>query len=144
MADLVVTCPKGFWAEWLAEGDPAGVPWSGQEWGWYIGGRRPPIEPGDRLYVVAWDRLRGYAPVTRLMGLSYEVTPHGDWVEARSITASDRWCICRRGDAVAVTVPEIIPGFRGWRRPWWPREAEAPFAGDWMTEGVTPTRRKAS
>lgn len=35
MADLVGTCPKDFWEEWLAEGDAAGDPPTGQEWGWY-------------------------------------------------------------------------------------------------------------
>ena len=35
MGDLVGTCPKDFWHEWIAEGDPAGTPESGQTWGWY-------------------------------------------------------------------------------------------------------------
>jgi hypothetical protein len=109
VTDLVVTCPKGFFLEWIAEGDAVGEPYTGEEWGWFMGGHRPPVEPGDRLYVVAWGRLRGYAPVTRL-------------------AATERgWCICRRGDAVAVTIEQPIPGFRGWRRVWWPREAERPF-----------------
>jgi hypothetical protein len=98
MSDLVVTCPKDFFLKWIAEGDAAGEPYTGEEWGWFMGGARPDIGPGDRLYVVAWGRLRGYAPVTRL-------------------AATERgWAICRRGDAVAVTIEQAVPGFRGWRR----------------------------
>ena len=114
MADLVVTCPKPLWRGWIAEGDAAGDPETGEEWGFFLGGRRPPIEAGDRLYVVSWGKLRGYAPVTRL-------AQHGR-----------QWVICRQGGAVAVTVPVSIPGFRGWRYPWWLRSDEIPFPG-WKT-----------
>lgn len=114
MADLVVTCPKGRWEEWIAEGDPAGSPPSGEEWAWYLGGPRPDIGPGDRLYVVAHGRLRGFAPVTHL------------------IETDTGWAIIRRGGAVAVTIPIPIPGFRGWRRRWWTRDTEVPFP-DWRT-----------
>jgi hypothetical protein len=155
MSDLVVTCPKGFWLEWIAEGDPAGTPWSGTEWGWYMGGRRPDIAPGDRLYIVAWGKLRGYAPVTRLMQRCRDTRLVSDvlrgYADVRDIGAAmpvvpssllnDSWCICREGNAEAVTIAEVIPGFRGWRRRWWPREHEVPFA-DWQTFGV-PQRRAA-
>ncbi|MER9768989.1 hypothetical protein NKJ09_23325 [Mesorhizobium sp. M0189] len=139
MADLVVTCPKTFWHEWIAEGDPAGAAWSGQEWGWYMISRaRPPINVGDRLYVVAHGRLRGYAPVTALRGLSFDAKHGGDgvrgvYLDAAEIEASppyhpvDQWCICRQGDAVAVTIPEPINGFQGWRYCSWLRVQEIPF-----------------
>jgi len=117
MADLVVTCPKDLFTKWIAEGDAAGEPYTGEEWGWYMGGSKPDIAPGDRLYVVAWGQLRGFAPVTRLVQTETE------------------WCICRRGDAQAVTIAEPIKGFQGWRRRWWPRELERQFT-DWMTLGV--------
>lgn len=107
--DLVGTCPKDFWEEWIAEGDAAGEPYTGHEYGWYTGHslvRR--IGPGERFYVVAHGRLRGYAPVVRV----------------------ERGCIIRRGMAVAVTIDEHIPGFRGLRERWWPREDERPFP-DW-------------
>lgn len=118
MADLVVTCPKRFFLDWIAEGDAAGEPWSGETWGWYLGGGpQPPIEAGDRLYVVAWGRLRGFAPVTDLR------------------TDGRAWCICRQGGAEAVTIGEPIHGFRGWRRRWWPRELEQAFPS-WRSEGV--------
>ena len=106
MVDLVGTCPKDFWLEWIAEGDPAGEPWSGEEWGWFTASPLARlIVPGDRFYVVAHGKLRGWAPVTRVQS----------------------GCICRRGGAVAITVPLAIPGFRGLRRRWWSRDDEVPF-----------------
>lgn len=118
MTDLVVTCPKHFWREWIAEGDPAGEPWSGEEWGWFMRvKRRPPIEVGERLYVIAHHFLRGYAPVTRV----------AEWDQG--------WVICRQGGAVALTIDEPVPGFRGYRRVWWERSAEKPFP-DWQTRGA--------
>lgn len=141
MVDLVVTCPKGFWKEWIAEGDAAGEPLTGTEWGWYMGGARPPIGPGDRLYIAAWGRLRGWAPVTRLTALSFDKAHGGDggligdYVDASLVKHSLRWCICREGGAHAVTIAEPIPGFRGYRKVWWRREAEVPFLY-WKTEGV--------
>lgn len=117
MSDLVVTVPKDLWPAWIAEGDAAGSPPTGTEWGFYLGGARPDIRRGDRLYIVAHGLLRGYAPVTRL---------------ARS---GSQWVICREAGAVAVTIPEPIPGFRGWRRRWWERADEQVFP-DWKTLGV--------
>lgn len=115
MSDLVVTLPLSFGLEdWIAEGDPAGERWSGVEWGWYLGGGRPDIAPGERVYVVYNRRLRGYAPLVR-------------------VARTDRgWCLVRAGGAEAVTVDEPIPGFRGWRRRWWNRALERPFA-NWRT-----------
>jgi len=113
MVDLVGTCPKGFWEEWIAEGDAAGDPPSSfdEEWGWFTKHSfRSLIQPGDRFYVVAHGKLRGFAPVTR-------VAPGA---------------ICRRGGAVACTIDEPIPGFRGLRKRWWCRELEKPFP-DWKT-----------
>lgn len=117
MTDLVGTCPKDFWLEWIAEGDPAGAPYSGEEWGWYTHHPKAAlIRPNDRFYVVAWGRLRGWAPVTRI-----ERTGVG-------------WIICRRGGAVACTIDEPIPGFRGLRERWWQPGDEKPFP-DWKTSG---------
>lgn len=113
MVDLVGTCPKDFWDEWIAEGDAAGDPESGEEWGWYTRARAARLTvPGDRFYVVAHGRLRGYAPVTRLHD------------------SGDSFIICRRGGAVACTIDEPIPGFQGLRQVWWSRKAERPFP-DW-------------
>ena len=128
MTDLVVTCPKHFWAEWIDEGDPAGEPYQGGEWAWYTGRcnatmqYKPPIEPGERLYIVAHGRLRGYAPVVRVEEIN------------------GRWAIIRRGGAEAVTLKEGIRGFQGWRLRWWEREDEIPFP-DWKTEGVYGPRK---
>lgn len=113
--DLVGTCPKDFWPEWIAEGDPAGQPETGQEWGWYTGHSLiREIRPGDRFYVVAHGRLRGFAPVTRVHLARDGRGGH----------------IVRRGGAIAVTIAAPIAGFRGLRRRWWARTDERPFA-DW-------------
>ena len=106
--DVVVTVPKGRWAEWLDEGDLAGqgpAEFSSHFWL----GSLPDIKPGERVYVVHNRVLRGYAPLTRL--------ERAGW----------RWCLVRRGDAVAVTIPEQIVGFGGWRRRWWDRSLEVAF-----------------
>lgn len=110
--DLVGTCPKGFWKEWIAEGDAVGTPLSGEEWDWYTSHSLiTKIEPGDRFYIVAHGRLRGWAPVTR--------------VNRPLMRAGGS--ICRRGGAVACTLPWPIPGFRGLRVRWWSQEEEIPF-----------------
>lgn len=116
MSDLVVTVPKTFWREWLAEGDCAGDRPTGVEWGFYVG-TKPPIAPDQRLYIVAWGRLRGFALVTRVVQ-----TERG-------------WAICRAGGAQAITIAQPIPGFRGFRHRWWERSTEVPFP-NWKTEGV--------
>lgn len=123
MADLVVTVPKWFWPAWIAEGDAVGEPESGEEWGFFLGGARPPVEPGERLYIVAHGLLRGYAPVVRV------------------VRDGERWAIGRRGGAVAVTIDETIKGFRGWRRRWWDPALELPFP-DWKTRGVDSKARR--
>ena len=123
MSDLVVTVPKWFWPEWIREGDSVGEPETGQEWGFFLGGSRPDGNPGDRCYIVAHGLLRGYAPIVRIAP-----TERG-------------WAICRRAGAVAVTIETPVPGFRGWRRRWWPREHEVPFT-EWRT--AMPNTRTAS
>lgn len=116
--DIVVTVPKWFWPEWIDEGDAAGDPQSGEEWG-YSTGAKPNVGPGDLCYIVSHGRLRGYAPITRV------------------VFENGKWYICRQGGAVAVTINEYIPGFRGFRKRWWERQFEVPFP-DWKTAGVTP------
>lgn len=120
MTDVVVTVPKSFThpcapgkrglQAWVAEGDAAGEPWSGTYWGFTIGGPVPKdITPGDRVYIVCEDRLRGYAPLVEMRRDDGRVT------------------FVRGGDAVAVTLLGSITGFRGWRYRWWEREDEIPF-----------------
>jgi hypothetical protein len=109
MSDIVVTVPKTLWLDWIYEGDAVGETPTGQEWGFFLGGPRPTIDPGERVYVVAHGRLRGYAPLTRVM-------------------RTDRgFALCREAGAVAVTIDEPIAGFRGWRKRWWDRASERPF-----------------
>lgn len=76
MSDVVVTCPQRFWEEWIAEGDAAGEPWSGEEWEFYLGGRPPEIVPGERVYIVCRRQLRGYAPLVRIKQLEHG---HDEW-----------------------------------------------------------------
>jgi hypothetical protein len=109
MADLVGTCPKDFWFDWIAEGDAAGDPATEAEYGWYtLHSYRNLARPGDRFYVVAHGKLRGWAPVVRFEG----------------------GAIIRRGGAVACTIDQPVPGFRGLRKRWWDRSIELPFP-DW-------------
>jgi hypothetical protein len=113
MADVVVTVPKSFGlSTWIAEGDAAGEPWSGQAWHFYLGGHPPTIRPGERVYVVYNGRVRGYAPLVRI-----EKTPRG-------------YALVRHGGAVAVTIAKTIPGFRGFRYRDWAYADEYPCA-DW-------------
>lgn len=110
--DVVVTLPKSFGLKrWIEEGDPAGTRWSGQEWGWFMGGRPPTkIQPGERVYVVYNGRLIGYSP------LLYVVP-----------TISGGFALVRGGGAVAVTIGWRIRGFQGYRYRWWDRSEERPF-----------------
>lgn len=115
MSDVVVTVPKSFGLDtWIEEGDAAGEPWSGRLWDYTTAGCRPRIVPGERVYVVYNGKLRGYAPLVEL------------FVNGRHLN------FVRGGGAVAVTVPEFIQGFRGWRYRWWQREDEQPFP-EWGT-----------
>ena len=115
MADVVVTVPKSFGLDtWIAEGDAAGEPWSGQYWAYYLSAV-PNIKPGERVYVVCNGRLRGYAPLVQLKLAGLQ-------------RASARCALIRGGEAVAVTIPESIKGFMGFRYRWWDRETEVPFA----------------
>lgn len=116
--DVVVTVPKWFGLnDWIAEGDPAGAPWSGTEWDFYLGGGKPDMQPGDRVYVVYDGKLRGYAPLVR--------------IAAPKSLGPNRYSLVRHGGAVAVTIPEYIRGFRGFRYRWWDLAYERPFP-EWM------------
>jgi hypothetical protein len=120
MADVVVTVPKSFHfagktglAAWIAEGDLPGEEWSGNESHFYLGGAKPDIQPGDRVYVVCEGKLRGYAPLLRIDEFN------------------NCYGLVRRDGAVAVTIDEPIRGFQGFRYRWWDREDEKPFP-DWQ------------
>ena len=115
MSDLVVTVPLSFGLDrWIAEGDPAAAPWSGQLWDFGVAGGRPDIAPGERVYIVHARRLRGYAPLVEVQRAGHAY-----------------WALVRGGGAVACTIDEPIIGFRGWRRRWWDRAIERPFE-DWQ------------
>lgn len=130
--DVVVTVPMQLWVEWIDEGDlpgddPCRSPLDLEDhWGFSTSGFRPTIEVGERVYIVAHRLVRGYAPLTRLE------------VNGRRVTFG------RRGGAVAVTIPEPVRGFRGWRYRWWDRVAERPFP-DWRNpEATAPRAREGS
>lgn len=115
--DLVVTVPATFWDEWLREGDLAPDELNptpralNQTYAYGLGHNRPRSQPGDRVYVVAHGKLRGYAPL-----IDVDEDQYG------------RISLIRGGGAVAVTIPGLrIPGFRGYRYRWWALEEEAPF-----------------
>lgn len=116
MPDICVTVPKDIWEAWIAEGDAAGDPETGEEWAFWTSGV-PRIEPGERVYVVAHGRLRGYAPLVRLVKRGHRIG------------------LCRKGGAVAVTIKAPLRGFRGWAYRHWDRDIEFPFP-DWKTAGV--------
>lgn len=128
--DVVVTCPKGLWSEWLGEGDLADdlfpAAWEGvSEYGFILATRhRPGIEPGERVYIVAHGRLRGYSPL-----VAVEDAP------LRFGGRSDGFALVRHGGAVACTIPDPIRGFQGWRYRWWEYTDEIPFPL-WQVEGV--------
>lgn len=109
MSDVLVTVPKNRWAEWVAEGDAPGDEESGAEYVFWVGGPLPDIKPGERVYICAHGKLRGYAPLIR---------------------AVPGYGLIRGGGAVACTIDEPITGFRGWRYRWWSRDDERPFP-DW-------------
>lgn len=139
MSDVVVTVPKNFThpaapgkrglAAWIAEGDAAGDPDSGQEWWFTTYGPIPAIEPGERVYIVCEGRLRGYAPLVKCL-----------YDEESYCSGRARIAFVRSGGAVAVTIDEPITGFRGWRARWWDRADERPFP-DWKTAGPIEVRK---
>jgi hypothetical protein len=125
--DVVITVPKSFgWENWIAEGDPAGSSrWSGLEWHFYLSNRRPKIDPGERVYVVFNGKLRGYAPLVKIDEDDMRagaLEPYGP--------PRYRYALVRHGDAVAVTIPRTILGFRGFRYRFWEYGEEVAFP-DW-------------
>lgn len=118
--DVVVTVPKYYWTNWLAEGNLPGEPDDDLVSHFWVGSL-PKVVAGDRVYVVSHGRLRGYAPL---------------WDRERRCSLNpSRSCLMRRGSAVALTIPAPIKGFQGWRYRWWDRADEIDFP-DWMTNGV--------
>ena len=117
--DVCVTVPMAMWESWIAEGDLPSEEWSGLESHFNLGGNPPTIEVGERVYVVAFGRLRGYAPLRRIdLGRTW-----GEW-------RPGGFSLVRRGGAKAVTIAGPIRGFQGFRYRWWKREDEVLFP-DW-------------
>ena len=113
MSDVVVTVPKGLWEAWIEEGDVPGEVARYRSHFWIGQHSIPDVRRGERVYIVAHGKLRGYAP---LVG-----------IEQRCTLRDGRACLMRDGGAVAVTIPEPIVGFMGWRCRWWSTTNEKPF-----------------
>jgi hypothetical protein len=127
--DCVVTVPQRLWLPWLEEGDLPGEDCpidSTYGWHFWIRHPLPKIRPGERVYIVAHGRLRGYSPLIE--------------VEPICTVRPARACLVRYGNANAVTIPTPIQGFRGWRYRWWAVEEEIPFPA-WQTEGIGETQQ---
>ena len=117
VTDVACTVPKGLLEEWLAEGDWPGDPHGDMESHFWVP-TLPKIETGERVYIVAHGKLRGFAPLIR--------------TELSCVLRRGRSCLVRNGNAVPVTIPEEIRGFQGWRYRFWSRDDEIPFP-DWKT-----------
>ena len=118
MTDVVVTVPMDRWDEWITEGDLPGDAWSGMESHFNLAGPRPFVQPGERIYIVSRGKLRGYAPLVRIdQGRIWGPGAHDPI----------GFALVRHGGAVAVTIPEAIRGFRGWRYRFWDYADERPF-----------------
>ena len=127
--DVVVTCPKTRWHEWLAEGGlPGETVLNGTAYYWFGRGSVPRIAVGELVYVVAHGHLRGYAPLVRIEYRGNR-PPSWWWPEAD-------WALVREGGAVACTIAQSIRGFPGVRYRGWDRSDEIAFPG-WKQEGVS-------
>lgn len=119
MTDVVITVPQARWFEWLAEGGLPGERGDGLTTYGFTVSNTPKIEQGERVYVVSHGKLRGWAPLWRLgRGIHFG-------------GSENSVALIRCGNPTACTIPEKIPGFRGFRYRWWEREDEYPFA-EWM------------
>lgn len=151
MADVVVTVPQSRWAAWVGEGDLPGAE-AEYESHFMFAGPIPKVELGDRVYIVAWGLVRGYAPLVAVEercsldprrhcflreGGAEAVTPRCRRHHGRMWTCNQPGCI--RGEPWFVNNdhPLTVTGFRGVIARWWPREIEMPFP-DWQWEGVAP------
>ena len=117
LEDLVATLPKSFGLkEWIEEGDPAGEPHTDPpnvSYFWKVPSLPRRSGPGARLYVVYDGTLIGYSIISHIIQ-----TPQGVFVvRPGGVRARDE----------AVTIPDRIPGFQGYRYRWWPRDKERPF-----------------
>jgi hypothetical protein len=115
MTDIVITVARDKWADFLAEHGPGTT--RGRLHVFHLFGDRPPVASGDTLYVISHGRLRCALMVDLIVPQS------GGW----QIVA---------GFLRPVTKPGFIQGYAGWKRCWWTKLDEAPFA-DWRSEAVS-------
>ena len=79
-----------------------------------MGGRPPKMNPGECVYVVYKRKLIGYALLVEVVEV--QVKPYRRY-----------YALIREGGAVAVTIDQVIPGFRGFRYRWWDVKQERAF-----------------
>lgn len=110
--DVVACVPRHVWPHWLEEGGTPEAPDPSTVYGFGVPSAPKLLRAGDRLYIACAGRIRGYAPVL--------------WIQSRiDSRAVD---LIRDGkSAVAVTIAERVPPFRGFRYRWWTRDQERPF-----------------
>jgi len=115
--DVVVTVPKPLWGAWMEEGGLPGEPWGQDEYHFWVA-TPPEIHVGERVYIVAHGKLRGYSPLVRC--------------ERHCQLRPNRAYLIRNNGAVSVTINQSIAGFRGYRYRWWDYIEETPFP-DWQS-----------
>lgn len=141
MTDVVVTVPAKEWEAWVLEGElaPTGLELGAGnpmhpdlDFGFKVPRRPAQLVRGDRVYIVAHGRLRGYAPLVAVeMGMTAKWGFQGGWM------------LVRKGGAVACTIVSPISGFRGFRYRWWDRAQERDYP-DWMIDRVPEPREEES
>ena len=129
--DFAATVRAPEWEQWLCdwpwiEGDPRADAGSlaGEPAWWSRAKLARKVERGSRLYICCRGRLRLWVAL-RPIGKHYETAQEGR--DERGL-----WIpLCIDGSPPGggpwwqpVTIDADIPGFRGLRRRWWPRESE--------------------
>ena len=134
--DFVATVRAPEWEQWLSGEAGSGSPTAtgpdpdGNAAWWSRAKLARKVERGSRLYICCRGRMRLWVAL-RPIGKFYETDQEGRDVRGLWIP------LCVDGSPPAggpwwqpVTIDAEIPGFRGLRRRWWPRELERPCP-DW-------------
>lgn len=152
MSDIVVTVPKNFTygyggkrglAAWLSEGDAPGEVWDGEFYSFSTWGFQPRIKAGERVYICCQTMIVGYAPLVAMFLDDECVESGGDDFGNVSLFRPGKQArleLVRGGGAVAVTIPQQVIGFRGWRYRWWDYAVETPLdLSPWLIPSLPPS-----
>ena len=112
MTDIVVTVSRRHWQSWLQGGCEPGRLRS-----FHVFGDKPPCCFGDRLYVLAHNRIRCRLIVDDVQPL------RGGWM------------MFARFEQGMTVRGATIRGFKGWQRRWW-RDADEIDFPEWRTAGL--------